>query len=219
MRLKDFSTLIGAIMSSIQLFTLTRSNHYKDPNVPPIVEKIVNILGIVQGCSSGILIFFYYLNRFDIVTKAGWRIQINQSKYLGKKPLPNESRFSVNEMSIEQTHMILICKGPDAVEFKRGKERNFGNKFTKIEYHIFNFYFFMQDKLFVYYVLYFGISVLGFLTEPLFYSFQLLDVLVRFPKLNDVVQSVTSNAEKLIATGLLALVILYIYTTISFFYL
>ena len=50
-----------------------------------------------------------------------------------------------------------------------------------------NLYFFIQDSMFVYYVLYFGISVLGFLSEPLFYSFQLLDVLVRFDKLNDVI--------------------------------
>ena len=92
-------------------------------------------------------------------------------------------------MSIEQTHTLLICNGPDANEFKtdvQGK-RNFGNKFTAFEYHMMNLYFFIQDSMFVYYVLYFGISVLGFLSEPLFYSFQLLDVLVRFDKLNDVI--------------------------------
>jgi len=49
--------------------------------------------------------------------------------------------------------------------------QNFGNKFTAFEYHVTNWYFFIQDGLFVYFVLYFGISVLGFLAEPLFYSF------------------------------------------------
>jgi len=43
--------------------------------------------------------------------------------------------------------------------------------------------------------------------------------LVRFDKLGDVIKSVTMNAEKLIATCLLALVILYIYATINFFYI
>ena len=184
--LKDFSTLVGAAMSSIQLFTLTRSNHYKDPEVPDLVAKIVNILGIVQGCSAGILIFFYYLNRFDIVTKANWRTYVaqNSARYA---VMDNDARLTVNEMSIVQTHLILLCNGPDANEFNLEKKRNFGNRFTAMEFHLTNFYFFIQDSMFVYYVLYFGISVLGFLAEPLFYSFQLLDVLVRFDKLNDVI--------------------------------
>ena len=67
--------------------------------------------------------------------------------------------------------MLLNVYGPDAKEFNISGNRNFGNKFTAFEYQMMNLYFFFQDKLFVYFVLYFGISVLGFLSEPLFYSF------------------------------------------------
>ena len=61
--------------------------------------------------------------------------------------------------------------------------------------------------------------MLGFLSDELFYSLQLLDVIVRFPSLTDVVKAVTLNTNKLLSTGLLAMVIIYIFTTISFFYL
>jgi hypothetical protein len=95
--------------------------------------------------------------------------------------LENPYRLSIEEMSIEQTHSILLCKGPEAQEFNMTDERNFGNMFTKAEFHITNIYFFLNDNMFQYYVLYFGISLLGFMSDELYYSFHLLDVIIRFP--------------------------------------
>jgi len=126
-------------------------------------------------------------------------------------------------MSIELTHLILMSKGPEADEFTRAEDQKlpnrFGNLFTKVECSLINIYFFIQDGLFQYYVLYFGISLLGFFSHEIFYSFHLLDVLMRFPELKNVVNSVTSNGTQLAMTALLALIIIYIYTTVSFFYL
>jgi len=42
---------------------------------------------------------------------------------------------------------------------------------------------------------------------------------MRFPELKNVVNSVTSNGTQLAMTALLPLIIIYIYTTVSFFYL
>lgn len=55
----------------------------------------------------------------------------------------NEERYTVNEMSVEMTHTILMTKGPEAPEFNDEEERNFGNTFTKFEYYLYNFWFFM----------------------------------------------------------------------------
>jgi hypothetical protein len=135
------------------------------------------------------------------------------------KCLPNEGRLTVDQMSIEQTHLILMVKGPEADEFNMEEPMNLGNFFTKAEYWLINVYFFCQDGVFRYYVLYFGISVLGFTSHELFYSFHLLDVVQRFNTLGTVILSVTSNAEQLLMTGLLTLVVIYIFTVLSFFYL
>lgn len=157
------------------------------------------------------------MNKFTIFTKDKWRGFITRNKVPA-----NPQRLTVEEMSNQQTHLILMRQGPDAAEFHvdgNGDKPNFGNKFTEIEFHLMNIYFFLQDNMFRYYCLYFGISLLGFFSDELYYSLHLLDVVVRFPMLTGVIESVTSNSGKLLSTGLLAMVIIYIYTTITFFYL
>ena len=47
MDLKDFSTLLGAAISSIQLFFVTRVDHYRDRYVPDIVAKVITVLGLI----------------------------------------------------------------------------------------------------------------------------------------------------------------------------
>lgn len=59
--------------------------------------------------------------------------------------ITNNDRYSVEEMPIEMTHMILMLKGPEAPEFNLGEKPNFGNFFTLLEVQIFNIYFFIQD--------------------------------------------------------------------------
>ena len=80
MDLKDFSTIVGAMISTIQLFAVTRIDHYRERYVPDIIEKIITILGLIQGVSSGLLVGFYIINRFEIVTKAKWRNFIKSNK-------------------------------------------------------------------------------------------------------------------------------------------
>jgi hypothetical protein len=46
-------------------------------------------------------------------------------------------------MSVEMTHTILMMKGPEAPEFNDGKVKNFGNFFTKLEYYLYNVWFFI----------------------------------------------------------------------------
>ena len=47
--------------------------------------------------------------------------------------ITNNDRYSVEEMPIEMTHMILMLKGPEAPEFNLGEKPNFGNYFTQLE--------------------------------------------------------------------------------------
>ena len=51
-------------------------------------------------------------------------------------------------MSIEQTHLILMCKGPESDEFNMTNQRCFGNFYTTLEHKIMDFYFFLKDGLF-----------------------------------------------------------------------
>ena len=62
----------------------------------------------------------------------------------------NNDRYHVDEMPIEMTHMILMCKGPEAPEFNLEDKPNYGNYFTTLEVKVFNVYFFIQDPTFQY---------------------------------------------------------------------
>lgn len=117
------------------------------------------------------------------------------------------------------THLILMVNGPDATEFNLGEQPNYGNWFTSFEVQIFNWYFFMQDGTFRYFVLYFGISILGYLSQDIYYSFHLLDVITRIKTLQNVIKSVTSNLNQLSLTIMLLMIIVYIFTSYTFFYI
>jgi hypothetical protein len=67
------------------------------------------------------------------VTKQGWRSFVEANKRTASKIAENEERLNVQEMSIEQTHLILMAKGIEAEEFNIGEKSDFGNKFTKME--------------------------------------------------------------------------------------
>ena len=103
-------------------------------------------------------------------------------------------------MSYEQTHLILMLRGPEATEFNMNRNedddgkkggRDLGNFFTYLEYQLLSFTFFIQDGTFQYYVLYFGISMLGKQSSSIYYSFHLLDVINRSPILLNVMKAIT----------------------------
>ena len=96
--LKDFSTALGALISSLQLFFVTRTDHYRERSVSDEISRVITILGLIQGCSSGLLVIFYIINRFEIVTKEFWRSFTRSNKQL-YKTLPNVERLTVDEMS------------------------------------------------------------------------------------------------------------------------
>lgn len=77
----------------------------------------------------------------------------------------------------------------------------------------------MADSMFQYYVLYFGISILGYMSMDIYYSFHLLDIINRIQTLQNVIESVTSNILSLGLTLMLLMIIVYIFTSFTFFYI
>ena len=59
------------------------------------------------------------INKYQLVTKKKWRMYVIDNKKKAQM-LPNDERLFVSELSIEATHQILMCKGPEADEFNIG---------------------------------------------------------------------------------------------------
>jgi hypothetical protein len=59
-------------------------------------------------------------------------------------------------------------------------------------------------------------SILGLFFNPIYYSFLLLDIIERFEVLKNVVRAITENSDQLIMTGILGIVLIYIYAIIAY---
>lgn len=66
--LKDFSTVVGIMINFLFLFYAKRKNHYRELDILDWVTDCTEILGMIQGASSGILIFFYAINKKRLIT-------------------------------------------------------------------------------------------------------------------------------------------------------
>ncbi|XP_048589146.1 inositol 1,4,5-trisphosphate receptor isoform X2 [Nematostella vectensis] len=77
----------------------------------------------------------------------------------------------------------------------------------------------LTDKELILHLTYFGFGVLGLTVHTFFYSVLLLDVIFREDTLLNVIRSVTRNGRSIILTGILALIIVYMFSIVGFLFL
>ncbi|GMS80970.1 hypothetical protein PENTCL1PPCAC_3145, partial [Pristionchus entomophagus] len=74
----------------------------------------------------------------------------------------------------------------------------------------------MTNGQFIYRIGYLIGSALGVFVSPFFYAVHLIDVVLSFPMLKAILQSVTHNLKQLILTIMMTLVVMYLYTVLGF---
>ncbi|KAK0411652.1 hypothetical protein QR680_005766 [Steinernema hermaphroditum] len=74
----------------------------------------------------------------------------------------------------------------------------------------------LTNGQFLYRVGYLLCSICGVFLSPFFYAFHLIDVVLSFPMLKAILQSVTHNLQQLILTIMMTLVVVYLYTVLAF---
>jgi len=65
--------VVGLLMNLIFLLFAKRKYHYREPDIADWIIDSIEILGWVQGTSSLILIFFFIINKKELICKKGWR--------------------------------------------------------------------------------------------------------------------------------------------------
>lgn len=75
-----------------------------------------------------------------------------------------------------------------------------------------------QIRIFFYHELFWVLSGVGIYLPPL-YGFHLLDLAMRSDLIQNVLQAVTQNAKSIVLTALLAVIVIYIYAVIGFFFI
>ena len=67
--LKDFSTLVGIVINLLYLFFAKRKFHYREYDISDMLSVSILYLGLIQGSSSLLLIFFFSINKKNLITK------------------------------------------------------------------------------------------------------------------------------------------------------
>lgn len=76
----------------------------------------------------------------------------------------------------------------------------------------------IEDKDIWYHLLYLTICVLGLIGHPLLYSLLLFDIVASEETLRSVIRSVTRNWQSIIMTGLLALILVYLFSIVGYLF-
>ncbi|EJD74264.1 cation channel family protein [Loa loa] len=76
----------------------------------------------------------------------------------------------------------------------------------------------VQDKGIWYHLAYLLICIQGFIVHPLFYALLLFDIVANEETLRNVIRSVTRNWRSIIMTGLLAVILVYLFSIIGYLY-
>lgn len=143
--------------------------------------------------------FFWYLDRIVISSKSF------PMKYWDKF-VRRKTKQKYREQVDEQTLDALL-----------GSERSPGD--TSFDYRYTCWLWtgvILTNRQFLYRVCYLLCSVLGVFLSPFFYAFLLIDVVLSFPMLKAILQSVTHNLQQLILTIMMTLVVVYLYTVVAF---
>jgi hypothetical protein len=175
-------------------------------NVPSTVTNLIFAFGIAQLALNCIVLLGWYVIRAELVIKKGWRLKLETT---GQQQKDEEEEVK-DSFTAAEGREILLTKGPKAMEFRITGKRNFEFASVSWLYYYHSSLMLLQDTTFMYYVVFIVFSALALQFE-ICYSILLLDVVYRFPTLRNVLASVVTNANQLLMTAMLGIIIIYIY--------
>jgi hypothetical protein len=147
----------------------------------------MKVLGYIQLATAISLLIGQLITRAHLIIKSEWRAYVEQNriKYqnlLNSKKDEGESYSNIKakDLSLLDARMILLTQGPDANDCEDPNKRDFGHVILRLEYLWSSFSFVLSNGTIMFLIIYAVLSVLGLFVSPIFYSMQLLDVIVRF---------------------------------------
>lgn len=117
---------------------------------------------------------------------------------------------------IMKTGPILIQRGWRKQKISEGHSRFPLNLVFKLKSMLLTLYFTLSNIDVLYHLLYMVFSILGISYTPLFFSLHLLDVLYRYPSLQNVIKSIVLPRKSLLLTFILILILIYLFSIWGF---
>jgi len=166
------------------------------------------------------LLFWIFINA-PVILKLQWKAAVENNAENLDQNLEDllDEKHSPMEFSTDLMQYCLKTKGPYHKCFTVHGERSFGSLFGWLLWLEKSIIFLLSDPSLLYICFYIVVSIIGLFYSPIIYSFHLLDIVNRFPMLQNVIVSVTGNFMQLSLTFFLMLILLYIFTMIGFTFL
>jgi hypothetical protein len=208
--LRDMAMVIVLFINYLMLFYYNyQTGDDTKLNIPSTVTSLVIASGIAQLALNCLVLVGWCIIRGELVVKRGWRVKLDEQA--GGGEVENIADEEVKDsFTAAEGRAILLAKGPKAEEFYINGKRDFGYLAVAVVYYYYSALTLLRDNTFRYYCVVIIFSVLG-LNFPIAYSILLLDVVYRFPTLRNVLASVVTNANQLLMTAMLGIIIIYIY--------
>ena len=92
-------------------------------------------------------------------------------------------------------------EGPD--RFEVNGQRDFCNLYTATVYRLVSLQFFLKDSKLRYDAFLVGLSAAGLLVNRAFYSFHLLDLILKIPTINEIVKHIVDGGKQLLAISVI----------------
>ena len=132
------------------------------------------------------LMFGFAYNNNTIIVKQGWRNRCHENKkiliddinHILKKYEPQYGMIKADKLPMDALRVLLLTEGPYHPAWGPEGNRNYHYLAVKLEYHWISLSFLMGDSEFIFSLVYLALSIQGSFQSPVFYSFQLLDVIV-----------------------------------------
>ena len=232
--LRDCSTLLALAACILVLLFYEYNVEFTEngdamlgPTAPNDIKEAISILGYIQLCTAFLLLMGELYTRAHLIIKSGWRayVEENRIKYQNlinsKKDQGGEGYSVVKaaDLSNTEARLILLTSGPYSPEFEvedNPDAKDFGHVMVRLEYMWTCTSFIISNGKVLFLVIYMSLSLLGLFVSPVFYSMQLLDIINRFPSLSNVIRAITVNANQLLMTAMLELILIYIYCVLLF---
>ena len=220
--IRDLWLLIAITINILMLvyLKLDESQYYQKIIIDSKVNTSITVLNYILIGWSSLTLIFYVLSDAALILNKKWS---DLSTYL-RKVYEMDEKASYDELDkiheenesgpISQSWMLLT----NSKYFEEDGKKVFGNWYIQVMYYLVWFSFLTTDGFFMYYVFYITISVIGVAFDKIYLSFLLLDFVIRFKTLGNVIQSVTRNKTALMLTGMLIMIILFVYTSFGFFF-
>ncbi|ETV83093.1 hypothetical protein, variant 2 [Aphanomyces astaci] len=180
--------------------------------------SIVRAFGLLQVIVSVGIVVLYAFTYGPLIMLEGWKRHAANGKTVSTSPGHADtfpSHRSPPPLSQPSTSITTLSHSAAAYTWTIGGVQFENVRLTNI---VRSLGFLLLNPVYVYYVVYLSMAILGFAGHNFLFAFHLFDILLRFPELTIIVHAVAWPWKSLVLSFCLMMIAIYIFAIVGFTY-